>query len=234
MNKSFTTGDIVRFESGTMYRVLGYEGGMLQVRGQRRGQDFGAVRLIDPNRTELVSSARQVPAPVEAPAETERQQEAPAPAAQPEPAPVTGSIPVIVPRTDYWDLDTYQHASQAARETVDAVFAAVEEISLPYLSVGLDHKTYSVTAQFSVPGDDPAFPTAYLVGITDSGELIRLARLVWTGEWTPAGGLMDPEPKTHWRTVGRFVADRVGKVLARDAGLAQRPQLPRWGQAGTR
>lgn len=229
MNKTFTTGDIVRFESGTMYRVLGYEGGQLQVRGQRQGRDFGAVRLIDPNRTELVSSARQVPTTVEGPVEAE------APAARPEPAPATGSIPVIVPRTDYWDLDTYQHASQAAQATVDAVFAAVEEISLPYLAVGLDHRSYSVTAQFSVPGDDPAHPTAYLVGIADSGELIRLARLIWTGKWSqPDEPWETPEPDLEWRTVGRFSQDPVGRVLARDAGLAQRPQLPRWIQASTR
>lgn len=226
---SFTTGDIVRFESGTLYRVLGWEGGMLQVRGQRKGQDFGAVRLIDPKRTKLVTPATtpaQQAEAVPAPAAEE-------PAAAPVMEPATGSIPVIIPRTDYWDLDTYQHASKQAQDTLDAVFSAVEEISLPYLAVSLDHRSYSVTAQFSIPGDDPAFPTAYLVGVTDSGELIRLARMVWTGEWTNEIGL-DPEPKTHWRTVGRFAADRVGKVLARDAGLAQRPQLPRWMQASTR
>lgn len=130
--KSFTTGDIVRFESGTLYRVLGYEGGMLQVRGQRQGKDFGAVRLIDPARTELVSSARQIPAP-EAPA-------AQAQAAVFEPAPVTGSIPAL--RPSYWDTisqaeSTLHRTIQAARlgmdvkDAVDRIVTALAEGSRP-------------------------------------------------------------------------------------------------------
>lgn len=129
--KSFTTGDIVRFESGTLYRVLGYEGGMLQVRGQRQGKDFGAVRLIDPARTELVSSARQIPAP-EAPA-------APAQIAY-EPRPATGSMPTI--RPSYWDTiseaeSTLHRTIQAARlgmdvkDAVDRIVTALAEGSRP-------------------------------------------------------------------------------------------------------
>lgn len=132
--KSFTTGDIVRFESGTLYRVLGYEGGMLQVRGQRQGKDFGAVRLIDPGRTELVSAARHAPEqPVEAPP-------APPQTVAYEPRPATGSMPTI--RASYWDTisqaeSTLHRTIHAARlgmdvkDAVDRIVTALAEGTRP-------------------------------------------------------------------------------------------------------
>jgi hypothetical protein len=125
---TFTTGDVIKFESGTVYQVLGFEDDRLVARALRNDQLFGSRRLLDPARCKLIRHAATAP---EAP-------QLDAPEALPEPAPTTGSIP----RVTYWDAITRAEANlhnaiQAARlggeakDAVDRIVSALAEGARP-------------------------------------------------------------------------------------------------------
>lgn len=123
---TFTTGDVIQFESGTRYQVLGIEpDGRLLARGLRDGQLFGSQRHLDPSRCKLIRRA-------------DAQQAAPVQQTLPEPAPVTGAIP----RVNVWESIAKQETSlhnaiQAARlgseakDAVDSIVAAIAEGTQP-------------------------------------------------------------------------------------------------------
>jgi hypothetical protein len=131
----------------------------------------------------------------------------------------------------YRTMEPYLEASPEARETADAVFAALDSagyVAHPLLrGVSLDHTTGSLTANFNLPnitGD----PTPYLVGITHDGLLIRLAKYVHTGRMVRDEETGTEEPESAWRTV-RGTEDRAAAVLV--PALLGRPALPRWENA---
>lgn len=122
---TFTTGDVIRFESGTMYQVLGIEpDGRILARGLRDGQLFGSQRVLDPARCKLIRHAA-APEPLAA--------QEPSRAPLPEPAPTTGAIP----RVNVWDTIAQQesslhktiHAARLGSDAKDAVDRIVSAIA---------------------------------------------------------------------------------------------------------
>jgi hypothetical protein len=118
---TFTTGDVIRFESGTIYQVLGIESdGRLLARGLRGDQLFGSQRHLDAARCKLI---RHAAAPEAAqPVQSVPEQHQPA-------APLfTGQIP----RVSSWEAisraETTLHNALAAARLADTAKMAIDNI----------------------------------------------------------------------------------------------------------